>query len=201
MEGVGVRLSLRIDYARLLFYRAAATLDFHHPRLLPKRSTRTLSVLGSPILSPPAVVGEFKGWFSNLFSWKPHTQVLYASSNVGETHSETARVLTALGIILALEDGVLRCRTDDGAEGTRVRFRVEFTDAAAGQCVIALVQEKGAVAVFRGVCRRLREEWKLGEPLQSTEFSGGTPTLEPVGRWVEHGLALLWECCRPRGVH
>ncbi|KAF8155680.1 hypothetical protein B0H34DRAFT_751703 [Crassisporium funariophilum] len=128
------------------------------PLLNPKRST--FAMLGSPIaLSSPVhhapaggsrimaspVVGEFKGWFSNLFNWK-HSNgqggVLYSVEDLYRTRLNVARLLEHLGITLTnnpadchqLEPSeVLFCRVDqpmtDPVSGISlkiVRFRVEF---------------------------------------------------------------------------
>ncbi|KAF7983429.1 hypothetical protein HWV62_21679 [Athelia sp. TMB] len=150
----------------------------------------------SPTTPSPAV-GEFKGWFANLFNWKAQTCVLCSSTGAPATRAEVTRLLERRGVVVALEDGsVLRCRVDDGAENLKsTRFRVELhaslaaaSAAQAGgsrsplasptglglkhggaggaQCVVVLTQEKGAVATFRAVCARLREEWTL-DALQS----------------------------------
>lgn len=122
--------------------------------LQPNTLNAKRSVVSSPIqpaspgmpsiLSSP--VGEFKGWFSNLFNWRAHTYVLCSTNNVAATRTETVRILEQLGITIVLEDpdnmqphgggtaAVLRCRTNevvDGATGAivqkHVRFRVEFS--------------------------------------------------------------------------
>ncbi|KAF8882512.1 hypothetical protein CPB84DRAFT_1817135 [Gymnopilus junonius] len=130
------------------------------PSLNGKRVT-TLGMLGSPITlsspfhpPPPSsanrilaspVVGEFKGWFSNLFNWKHsngHGGVLYSSDEIHHTRSNVARILDGLGITLATSSGgmgysdlaeILFCRLEqprtDPATGIslkNVRFRVEF---------------------------------------------------------------------------
>lgn len=136
---------------------AAPTLDFR--AINQKRSTST--VLGSPLaLSTPApvgsnrlltspVVGEFKGWFSNLFNWKNqangHGGVLYSSDDVSKTRADVGRLLEGFGI--SVEGGgfnrgmspvdcggTLKCRVEEfnGDLGTAqafkpVRFRVEFS--------------------------------------------------------------------------
>ena len=99
----------------------------------------------SRILTSP-VVGEFKGWFSNLFNWKhSNTQggVLYSVDDLQQTKLNIARLLEGIGINLGhsaannlqpeLSD-VLLCRidqptTDSSVNGITlksVRFRVEF---------------------------------------------------------------------------
>ncbi|KAG6830538.1 hypothetical protein H0H87_007736 [Tephrocybe sp. NHM501043] len=134
------------------------TLDFRN--LHQKRPT----VLGSPILlSPPAasptsssrlmtspVVGEFKGWFSNLFNWKHHVSiqggVLYSANNISRTRADVGRILEGLGVVVengGFDRGMtqadftrpLKCRVEDPS-GTRtpytlkaVRFRIEFSVA------------------------------------------------------------------------
>ena len=121
------------------------TLDLHPNTLNAKRPA-----VGSPTqTTPPGVpsilsspVGEFKGWFSNLFNWRAHTYVLCSTNNLAATHAEAIRILEQLGVTIALEDpdgmhgpaAVLRCRTNevvDGATGAvvqkHVRFRVEFS--------------------------------------------------------------------------
>ena len=93
-----------------------------------------MSILSSP------VVGEFKGWFSNLFNWKSQTYVLCSTDNIFTTRHETTRLLKQFGVVVALEDsdgwGQLRCRLDDVLDapiGTntqkQTRFRVELYSA------------------------------------------------------------------------
>ncbi|THH17565.1 hypothetical protein EW146_g3281 [Bondarzewia mesenterica] len=98
---------------------------------------------GSPMLSANPMssrlstasigVGEFKGWFSNLFNWKAQTFALHSLDGPAAARSEARRLLVALGVLTSMEDGMLRCRVDDGydpATGTlvqkHVRFRIEF---------------------------------------------------------------------------
>lgn len=182
-------------------------------------------------MSPPALfspVGEFKGWFSNLFNWKPQPPcVLYSPADISATRNETVRLLEQLGVVVALEEGLLRCRLDDSVDGSggggqkRAWFKVElvgtgvgsgplptprllalspnpnastspnsisdvspnpnfhshFNNGAGGArssvlpvayvpgsaCAIVLAQEKGSVATFKSVCRRVKEEWRVGE--------------------------------------
>jgi hypothetical protein len=40
-------------------------------------------------------------------------------------------------------------------------------------CAIVLIQEKGSMSTFRGLARRLKEEWRLGSGLQSPLVGGG----------------------------
>jgi hypothetical protein len=93
-----------------------------------------MSILTSP------VVGEFKGWFSNLFNWKAQTYVLCSTDNIFTTRNETTRLLEQFGVVVALEDtdgsGQLKCRVDDvfdAPTGTNVqkqtRFRIELYSA------------------------------------------------------------------------
>ncbi|PCH35209.1 hypothetical protein WOLCODRAFT_107140 [Wolfiporia cocos MD-104 SS10] len=118
-------------------------LDLHGTPLLHKRST--FSMIGSPgPMSPPSsvigspVVGEFKGWFSNLFHWRVQSYLLYSVLDVFTTRNETERLLGRFGIVSALEENdgwhVLKCRTDDSPmqDGPavmqkQVRFRIEFS--------------------------------------------------------------------------
>ncbi|TFK87354.1 Pkinase-domain-containing protein [Polyporus arcularius HHB13444] len=117
-------------------------LDFHGPPVLHKRSTFSV---GSPRPgSPPTAgmspaVGEFKGWFSNLFHWKVQSIVLYSVLELPTTRSETTRLLEHFGVSLAIEDrsgfSVLLCRMDDIYDGStmvqkQVRFRVEFSSCS-----------------------------------------------------------------------
>jgi hypothetical protein len=91
--------------------------------------------------SPPAlfspVVGEFKGWFSNLFNWKAQTYVLYSPDDALATRDETMRLLFQFGVIVGVEDSdggtVLRCRVNDTIDPMtgsviqkRTFFRIEF---------------------------------------------------------------------------
>ncbi|KAJ7686665.1 hypothetical protein B0H17DRAFT_1071469 [Mycena rosella] len=143
-----------------------------HTTLRPKRST--ISLLASPItlstatnnhpitdattsrLTSPAV-GEFKGWFSNLFSWKGHshhagTGVIYSPDGLEKTRREVGLLFERLGIVVegcgfSFAEGTgngeddftagmaLRCRVEelsmDGGQMALkpVKFRVEFSAA------------------------------------------------------------------------
>ena len=98
----------------------------------------------SKILTSP-VVGEFKGWFSNLFNWKPQSSqggVLYSVDGLQQTKLDIARLLEGIGINLGHSAAnnlqpelfdVLLCRIDqpttdpvNGITLKSVRFRVEF---------------------------------------------------------------------------
>ena len=125
----------------------APPLDFTAPPALQKLSTFTI---GSPgrATSPPAVasallspgVGEFKGWFSNLFHWRVQTLCLYSVLDVATTRVETTRLLEHFGVSVSTEEktglSVLFCRVDDSAHDSstqnqkQVRFRVEFTSCS-----------------------------------------------------------------------
>ncbi|THH29753.1 hypothetical protein EUX98_g4431 [Antrodiella citrinella] len=119
-------------------------LDFTSPTINQKRPA--FSSIGSPTLSSPStagilgspVVGEFKGWFSNLFHWKPQSYMLYSLEDPVATRHEIARLLEQFGVVIALEDNVergwttVKCRVDDVYEGTTLvqkamRFRVEIS--------------------------------------------------------------------------
>lgn len=120
------------------------------------------SILGSPItisspIHPPlgatrimaSPVGDFKGWFSNLFNWKNSNSgggVIYSPDNVRQTQARVVRILEGMGIIVSSQvhsdhqhrtgyGEVLCCRLEhsniDVASGLalkQVRFRVEFRD-------------------------------------------------------------------------
>ncbi|KAK0203514.1 Pkinase-domain-containing protein [Desarmillaria ectypa] len=137
------------------------------PSLNKKRST--LSILPSPVaLSPPLssvhthsrlltspVVGEFKGWFSNLFSWKhqgAHSQssswILYSTDDSAKTCDGVKRALEGMGVVVdspgstvlpgssgTSEPTFLRCRLDESncgelANMKPVRFKVWFSPSS-----------------------------------------------------------------------
>ncbi|KAF5357040.1 hypothetical protein D9756_006736 [Leucocoprinus leucothites] len=132
------------------------------PLDLPQRTTTApLSSLGSPInlsspfQSPPVsaasnrlitspVVGEFKGWFTNLFNWKSSGQgMFYSVHDIPRTRMDVGRMLESFGVtvdgigstVADLEYGqTLRCRLDlvttdalTGSTWKPTRFRVEFS--------------------------------------------------------------------------
>ncbi|KAF5369095.1 hypothetical protein D9758_003077 [Tetrapyrgos nigripes] len=130
-------------------------LEFHS--LNHERST-----LGSPItLSPPVlsattpkasltspVVGEFKGWLSNLFSRKSTSgvMVLYSLDDTSKTHRDVISFLQSAGVVVDLEESIsgsdhylaAQCRVEDSPADALahlnlkpVRFRVEVTAAFA----------------------------------------------------------------------
>lgn len=135
----------------------APPLEF--PALNRKRST--LSVLNSPIaLTPPSnsahntrlltspVVGEFKGWFSNLFSWKHQGQAhntpweLFSPDDLDKTMLDTGRALSKMGIITEPSGGpteaVLKCRLEEPIYGELanmkpVRFKIWFSHVPLSQ--------------------------------------------------------------------
>ncbi|KAE9404991.1 Pkinase-domain-containing protein [Gymnopus androsaceus JB14] len=130
------------------------------PPLNHKRST--ISALGSPIaLSPPMntsstkagiaspVVGELKGWLSNLFN-RPSKNpagncILYSADDVSKTRRDVLHLLASLGVIVEVslsepdsgierDNSPLRCRVDELTyEGLAplgmkpVKFRIEFS--------------------------------------------------------------------------
>ncbi|KAI0064398.1 Pkinase-domain-containing protein [Artomyces pyxidatus] len=144
----------------------------------PRKVLSMSPVLGSPkpssLLGSPAV-GEFKGWFSNLFNWKAQMYALHSFDGAAATRTEARRLLAQNGVAIEQAEGVLRCRVDDAydpASGALVqkhtRFRIEFAVPPLGpgakgtySCTMVLVQEKGSVSTFRAVCQRLKEEWRL----------------------------------------
>src|SRR4051812_34173970 len=107
-----------------MFCRVAPALDLKEtkrPTIMGLRSpTSPMSLTPVPAavstLSPP-VVGEFKGWFSNLFNWKAQQYLLYSTDNCLVTRNETARLLEGFGVLVVLEEtqnlGTLRCRVDE----------------------------------------------------------------------------------------
>lgn len=128
------------------------------PLELPHRSTPS-NALGSPInLSTPVpfsvgsnrlvtspVVGEVRGWFTNLFNWKSGGQgMFYSIHDLSRSRMDIARILESFGVTIesigsttatdANHGDVLRCRIDlvttDSVTGTTwkpTRFRVEFS--------------------------------------------------------------------------
>ncbi|KAL4067073.1 kinase-like domain-containing protein [Scleroderma yunnanense] len=112
-------------------------------------STPSPSTLAFPI-------GEFKGWFSNLFHWKPHTYMLYSIAPLRATRNETIRILEQFGVEIDIDlseaghydvrqshansTSVLHCQAHelvDRSNGVAplkyVRFRVEFSSSMAAQ--------------------------------------------------------------------
>ncbi|CAL1699251.1 unnamed protein product [Somion occarium] len=126
--------------------RHPLALDVMSPTMSQKRSN--FSLIGSPtLMSPPStsigspVVGEFKGWFSNLFHWKIQSYTLYSVDDPVATRNECARLLESVGVVIALEDNqtatTLKCRVDDVYDGNslvqkQLRFRVEIQSNPAG---------------------------------------------------------------------
>ena len=132
-------------------------------------------MLGSPksslLLVSPAV-GEVKGWFSSLFHWRTHALALHSRDAVAPTRAEIRRLLASVLLPEPQPDGALRARIEDAYDPATghivqkaVRFRVDFNvgsgSGGSGGCLMTLVQEKGSVSAFRGVCARLRAEWTL----------------------------------------
>lgn len=153
---------LQTIYPLTCFFSTALTLD---PQ---KRST----ALGSPItLSAPMnssnpnrlmgspVVGEFKGWFSNLFNWKSSQLngygIFYSHDDVSKTHKDVGRLLESLGIVVegvgfsvtegeghVESAGALRCRVDElsidaWSNLKPVKFRVEFSAVGPNQSAMS----------------------------------------------------------------
>ncbi|KAJ7754441.1 hypothetical protein B0H16DRAFT_1316504 [Mycena metata] len=137
------------------------------PALKPKRST--ISLLASPIILSSAtnhhtadananpatsritspVVGEFKGWFSNLFSWKgnhpsPGTGVIYSPDGLEKTRREVGLLFERLGIVVegsgfSFAEG-MGSAEDDFTAGMALRCKVEEASAEGGQMVLKPVK-------------------------------------------------------------
>lgn len=134
-----------IDYPLLTVGFVAPPLDF--TSLARKRSS--ISAVATPTTPSPApasakrlaspVVGEFKGWFSNLFNWKnqPNAGVLYSPDDIHKTRFEVGRLLQGLGISFGAtggsdgvsDDFVLKCQVQENVHLNLkgLRFRIEFT--------------------------------------------------------------------------
>ncbi|KAJ7185580.1 CAMK/CAMKL/GIN4 protein kinase [Mycena filopes] len=138
------------------------------PALKPKRST--ISLLASPIIlstttnhhtadanatasrvtSP--VVGEFKGWFSNLFNWKgnhpsPGTGVIYSPDGLEKTRREVGLLFERLGIVVegsgfsfAEGMGMGGADGDDFTAGMALRCKVEEASAEGAGLVLKPVR-------------------------------------------------------------
>ena len=126
------------------FPTVAHTLDVASPTMSQKRAN--FSLIGSPtLMTPPStllgspVVGEFKGWFSNLFHWKIQTYTFYSTDDPIATRNECARLLESVGVVVALEDNqnstIFKCRVDDVHDGNnlvqkQLRFKVEIQSSS-----------------------------------------------------------------------
>ena len=95
-------------------------------------------------------IREFRGWFSNLFHWKPHTYILYSTAPCHVTRDETIRILEQFGVEIVLGNhhdqrhgaltNVLNCQAHDLTDKSSsavvqkyVRFRVEFSSLVTPQ--------------------------------------------------------------------
>ena len=165
------------------------------PMSPPPHSSTTAMLLGSP------VVGEFKGWFSNLFHWKPHSFILHSVDDINETKREVVRLLEASGVAISFtgtfEDSSqpgqsqtpqlqqaqqegwapLKCRVDELYEGNsilqkQVKFKVEFSVGAG----LGLAPGTGS---FVGSPRNISSPMSpLASPLPYTpNTSSGPPSL------------------------
>lgn len=90
------------------------------------------------------VVGEFRGWFTNLFNWKSGGQgMFYSVHDIPRTRTDIGRMLESFGVAIdgvgsiaadAGQGDTLRCRIDlittDSLTGTTwkpTKFRVDFS--------------------------------------------------------------------------
>ena len=77
------------------------------------------SVYSGSSLPAPSAVGEFKGWFANLFNWKAQQYVLHSVDNCATTREEVKRLLEGFGVEVRVEKedvhgwGVLKCKVDE----------------------------------------------------------------------------------------
>ncbi|KAF5368655.1 hypothetical protein D9757_010219 [Collybiopsis confluens] len=129
--------------------------------LPPSRKRSTISnALGSPIALSPLinggsstkeglrspVVGEFKGWLSNLFSWSGKisgNSIMYSTDDVGKTRRDLVQLFSSLGVVveaMSAEPGVdrhqcqpLHCRVEEWSMDAvahlgmkPVKFRIEL---------------------------------------------------------------------------
>ncbi|TFK73449.1 Pkinase-domain-containing protein [Pluteus cervinus] len=109
----------------------------------PSSTTTSHRLLASP------VIGEFKGWFSNLFNWRSQNAsqsgVFYSSDDIPTTRMAVGRLLESMGVVVEETDfniiegnfqdrpASLRCKVEENsADGTLkpVKFRIEFTTSS-----------------------------------------------------------------------
>lgn len=131
----------------------------------------------SRLLTSP-VVGEFKGWFSNIFGWRNQNGagagVLYSPDDIVKTCWEVGTLLQGLGVIVegpgfgsqrgseGAEEYVLKCQVEETTPiaGTHLstkglRFRVEFT-ASLGSAVATSPPNSSFLAAPSGPNTRAR---------------------------------------------
>ncbi|KAH7925073.1 Pkinase-domain-containing protein [Leucogyrophana mollusca] len=189
------------------------TVDMHSPVLSPRRST-----LGSPmqLMSPglPSIisspVGEFKGWFSNLFNWKAHTYILCSTDNIYATRNETIRILEQFGVTVGLEEtdghGVLRCRMNelvDNASNSviqkHVRFKVEFSSSRSptfspqlGSATPRLSQQAPMSPTLSSVRHSIGKQMTAGYvcAIVLVQEKGSVSTFRALCRWLREEWTL-----------
>jgi hypothetical protein len=82
------------------------------------RRNRDSTYANSSLPAPSSAVGEFKGWFANLFNWKAQQYVLHSVDNCATTREEVKRLLEGFGVDVKVEKedahgwGVLRCKVE-----------------------------------------------------------------------------------------
>lgn len=153
-------MAVRISVLTFFISSVTATpLDLHTTNVNLTPRSAFSDMLGSPPLTGTTAasllnspVGEFKGWFSNLFNWKTQSVSLPSSLSPSATRAEVKRLLESFGIPVELvlgdsgtssggiQGGVggggggwLKCRIEDAYDSNSgglvrkyVKFRVEF---------------------------------------------------------------------------
>ncbi|WOO84664.1 Serine/threonine-protein kinase HSL1 [Vanrija pseudolonga] len=120
--------------------------------------------------SSGSINGPRTGWFTNMFAFKPApVEIRVNSIDISEARDKTRRALISQNARVSVVDinGVrgFKVRMDDsrglyGEIVKAIKFRVEFTRAAAGSKVytsVSLSLEKGAQSSFKAMYNRLQE--------------------------------------------
>ncbi|KAJ3478043.1 hypothetical protein NLI96_g10036 [Meripilus lineatus] len=163
------------------------------PLTPPPPSSTTAMLLGSP------VVGEFKGWFSNLFHWKPHSFVLHSIDDIIDTKREVLRLLESYGVGISFEDpppganpqqvqqqqqegwAPVRCKMDEVYDGSsvvqkQVRFKVEFSMGPGGVSTGSFI---GSPKISSPMSPLSPPAGPLATPLTNST-AGGPPSLSSL---------------------
>ncbi|KAL1407107.1 serine/threonine-protein kinase gin4 [Vanrija albida] len=178
--------------------------------ILKKRKKAPVEPASPVIPSSGSQSGPKSGWFTNMFAFKPAAMEIRVNSiDISEARDKTRRALTAQNARVTVVDinGVrgFKVKMDDsrglyGEVVKAIRFRVEFTRAAAGSKVytsVSLTLEKGAQSSFKAMYTRLRDTLQSDSaPSTPTDRSKYSSTYSKRAS-ITHGSSLAPPVQRP----
>ncbi|QRV84346.1 Serine/threonine-protein kinase [Ceratobasidium sp. AG-Ba] len=174
-----------------------APLSLANPNWYPVSSA---SQPGTPAIASPRPEQMARGWFQNLFSFRPSNLTLFSTVSPELTRREATQVLSDLGVNVMRHGDrqVLLCHAENfrdvnGALFSKfVRFRIEIRSSSEYSppgtplrspsldspspypVIMTITQEKGANSTLKAVYNSLRASWRLHQLISPMPVSAGS---------------------------